>query len=231
VLMASMAESEWHWAEAESEYHRALELRPNDAATYSGLAWWLECQGRTEEALTARRHARELDPLATSGADLAWDLFYARRYDEAEQELHSVLAIRSDNAYGLWVLGFVLLAEHRPQDAIPWLEKGVSVSNRSPAIVGLLINAYAQAGRRRDALRLLDELKKRNQTGYVPSAAFTFAYLGLGDNEQVFVWLEQGYREKSNLLQTLKVFPFFDPIRTDPRFIDLLHRVGLDRPT
>ena len=83
----------------------------------------------------------------------------------------------------------------------------------------------------RDALRLLDELKRRKQTGYVPSAAFTFAYLGLGDNDQVFVSLEQGYEERSNLLQTLKVFPFFDPIRADPRFIDLLHRVGLDRPT
>ena len=82
-----------------------------------------------------------------------------------------------------------------------------------------------------DALRLLDELKRRKQTGYVPAAAFVFAYLGLGENDQVFVWLEQGYKEQSNLLQTLKVFPFFDPIRTDPRFIDLLHRVGLDRPS
>jgi TolB-like protein/Tfp pilus assembly protein PilF len=230
VLLASMAETEWHWAEAESEYHRAVELRPNDAATYSGLAWWLECQGRTDEALTMRRHARELDPLATSGADLAWDLFYARRYDEAEQELHSVLAVRADNAYALWVLGFVLLANHRPLDAIPALEKGVSVSHRSPAIVGLLINAYAQAGRRRDALRLLNELKGRRQSAYVPSAAFTLAYLGLGDNDEVFFWLEQGYKEQSNLLQTLKVFPFFDSIRTDPRFINLLHRVGLDQP-
>jgi TolB-like protein/DNA-binding winged helix-turn-helix (wHTH) protein/Flp pilus assembly protein TadD len=230
VLMASMAETEWHWAEAESEYHRAIELRPNDASTYSGLAWWLECQGRREEALTMRRHARELDPLATSGADLAWDLFYAHRYDEAEQELHSVLAVRADNAYALWVLGFVLLANHRPEGAIPPLEKAVSVSTRSPAIVGLLINAYAQAGRRGDALRLLAELKRRKKTGYVPSAAFTLAYLGLGDNDEVFFWLEQGYKEQSNLLQTLKVFPFFDPIRTDQRFINLLHRVGLDQP-
>jgi pentatricopeptide repeat protein len=97
--------------------------------------------------------------------------------------------------------------------------------------MGLLINAYAQAGRRLDALRLLDGLKRRKQTGYVPSAAFAFAYLGLADNDQVFVWLEQGYKEQSNLLQTLKVFPFFDPIRADPRFVDLLKRVGLDRPT
>jgi TolB-like protein/DNA-binding winged helix-turn-helix (wHTH) protein/tetratricopeptide (TPR) repeat protein len=230
VLMASMAESQWHWAEAENEYHRALELRPNDAAAYSGLAWWLECQGRTEEALTTRRRARELDPLLISGADLAWDLFYARRYDEAAHELRSVLAVRADNAYALWILGFVFLANHHPQDAVPELEKAVSVSNRSPAIVGLLVNAYAQAGRRRDARRLLDELKRRKQTGYVPTAAFTFAYLGMTDYDQAFVWLEQGYKEQSNLLQTLKVFPFFDPIRADPRFLDLLHRVGLDRP-
>ena len=80
VLMASIAEHQWHWAESKSEYHRALELRPNDAGGYSGLAWWLECQGCNEEALTMRRRARELDPLAISGAELGWDLFYARRY-------------------------------------------------------------------------------------------------------------------------------------------------------
>ena len=93
------------------------------------------------------------------------------------------------------------------------------------------MNASAQAGRRADALRLLDELKRRRQTEYVPAAAFVLAYLGLGEYDQTFVWLEQGYKEQSNILQVLKVFPFFDPIRTDPRFIDLVHRVGLDRPS
>jgi TolB-like protein/DNA-binding winged helix-turn-helix (wHTH) protein/Flp pilus assembly protein TadD len=228
VLIAYTAEEEWHWAEAESEYHRALDLRPNDALAYSRLAWWLDCQGRTEEAVTSRKHARELDPLAVSGADLAWDLLYARRYDEAVEELHSALALRADDAYALWILGFVQIANHHFQDAILELEKGVSVSNRSPALVGLLASAYAQAGRRRDALRLLEELKRRKQKGFVPAAAFIFAYLGLGDNDQVFVWLEQGYKEHSNVLQTLKVLPLFDPIRSDPRFIDLVHRVGLE---
>src|SRR5207248_4670909 len=132
--------------------------RPNDAAAYSGLAWWLDCQGRPGEAVTMRRRARELDPLAISGTNLAWDLFYTRHYDEAVQELHSVLAVRADDAYALWVLGFALVANHNPQAAIPQLEKGVSLSHRSPALVGLLINAYAQAGRRREALRLLAEL-------------------------------------------------------------------------
>jgi tetratricopeptide (TPR) repeat protein len=178
-----------------------------------------------------RRHARELDPLAVSGAGLAWDLLFARHYDQAVQELHSVLALSADNANALWILGFVLIANHHPKDAIRELEKGVSISNRSPALMGLLINAYAQADRRRDALRLLEELKRRKQTAYVPAAAFIFAYLGLGENDQAFVWLEQAYKEQSNVLQTLKVLPLFDPIRSDPRFVDLLHRVGLDRPS
>ncbi len=229
--MASIAEHQWHWAEAKSEYHRALDLRPNDAGGYSGLAWWLDCQGRNEEALTMRRRARELDPLAISGAELAWDLFYAGRYDQAIQELHSALAVKPDDAYALWILGFALIANHHPQDAIPVLKKGVSVSNNSPAVIGLLVNASAQAGRRADALRLLGELNRRRQTEYVPAAAFVFAYLGLGEYDQTFVWLEQGYKEQSNILQVLKVFPFFDPIRTEPRFIDLIHRVGLDQPS
>ena len=231
VLMASMDEAQWRWAEAEGEYRHALQLRPNDAAAYSGLAWWLDCQGRPEEAVTMRRRARELDPLAISGTNLAWDLFYTRHYDEAVQELHSVLAVRPDDAYALWVLGFALVANHHPEDAIPELEKGVSLSHRSPALVGLLISAYAQAGNRREAFRLLAELKRRKQTSYVPTAAFVLAYLGLGENDQAFAWLEQAYKEQSNILQLLKVFPFFDPIRGDPRFIDLLHRVGLDRPS
>jgi TolB-like protein/DNA-binding winged helix-turn-helix (wHTH) protein/Tfp pilus assembly protein PilF len=231
VMMAGIAETQWHWAEAESEYHRALDLRPNDAVAYSAFAWWLDCQGRTEEALTMSRRARELDPLAVSGAHLAWHLFFARRYEQAIQELHSALAVKPDDAYALWILGFALIANHDPQEAIPVLKKGVSVSNHSPAIIGLLVSANAQAGRRADAFRLLDELKRRRQTEYVPAAAFVLAYLGLGDYDQAFVWLEQAYKEQSYILVVLKVFPSFDPIRTDPRFIDLLHRVGLDRPS
>jgi hypothetical protein len=76
---------------------------------------------------------------------------------------------------------------------------------------------------------MVAELKKRREASYVPAAAFVNAYLGLGDNEQAFVWLERTYQEKSNIMMFLKTHPHFDPIRSDPRFADLLHRVGLDR--
>ncbi len=92
----------------------------------------------------------------------------------------------------------------------------------------MLVRAYAHAGRRTDALRLLEELKKRKQAGYVPAAAFVNAYLGLGDYDQAFAWFERAYQEKSNILQFLKVHPFFDPVRGDPRFADLVRRVGLE---
>jgi TolB-like protein len=227
VLLGDMAQQQWRWAEAEAAYRRALELSPNNAEAYSAFAGWLVSQGRTEEAVTSCRRARELDPLAVSGSDLAWMLFYARRYDDAVQELHSVLAARPDDAFALWILGFALIAHHHPEAAVPVLEKGVSASDRSPAIIGLLIHAYAQAGRRADALHLLEELKRRKQRGYVPAASFVKAYLGLGEYDRAFFWLEEAYKEQSNILQFLKVHPIFDPIRNDPRFADLVHRVGL----
>ena len=92
----------------------------------------------------------------------------------------------------------------------------------------MLIRAYAHAGRRADALRLLAELKRRRESGYVPAGAFVNAYLGLGDNEEAFAWLEQAYREHSNILMFLKTYPYFDPVRSDPRFQDLVRRVGLN---
>ena len=93
--------------------------------------------------------------------------------------MRSALAVHPDHAYSLSTLGFTLIANNQPADAIPVLEKAVSVSHRSPAVIGVLIRAYAHAGRRKDALRLLAELQQRRKAGYVPAGAFVNAYLGL----------------------------------------------------
>ena len=181
----------------------------------------------TDEAVAWAQRGRELDPLAVSGAGIAWILFQSHRYDEAIRELRSVLAVQPDNAGALLYLGFALVANDQSGDAIPVLEKVISASNGSPAATGVLIRAYSHAGRRGDALRLLAELQKRRRAGYVPAAAFVNAYLGLGETNQAFAWLEQAYKEQSNILQYLKVHPYFDPIRADPRFAALVRRVGL----
>jgi TolB-like protein/tetratricopeptide (TPR) repeat protein len=228
VLLADVLQEQWRWTEAETEYRRALELNPNDADAYAGLALWLVCRGRTDEAVVSAKRGRELDPLAVSGHSIAWILFQSRRYDEAIRELRSALALEPNDAEALLFLGFTLVANNQPGDAIPVLEKAISVSKGSPAATGVLVRAYSHAGRRGDARRLLAELQQRKKAGYVPAGAFVNAYLGLGENDRAFDWLEQAYQEQSNILQFLKVHPYFDPIRSDPRFADLVRRTGLD---
>jgi TolB-like protein/Tfp pilus assembly protein PilF len=227
VLLADAEQKQWQWAEAETEFRRALLLNPNDAKAHGALAMWLACQGRTDEAVEWARRGRELDPVAVSGSSVGWILFLSHRYDEAIRESHSDLAVQPENASALLELGLALIGNNEANEAISVLEKAVSTSNRSPLVIGVLIRAYAHAERRGDALALLAELKKRNETGYVPAGAFVNAYLGLGENEEAFVWLERAYKEQSNILQFVKVHPFFDAIRGDPRFVDLVRRVGL----
>ena len=230
VQLAEVYQREWRWSDAEAEYKWALQLRPNDAEAHVGLASWLLAEGRTEEAMEWSKRGRELDPLAVTGTDLAWILFSARRYDEAIRELHAILAVTPDDALAHWYLGFSFIGEGKPQDAIPPLERAVSLSHGSPGVIGILARAYGHAGRRSDALRLIAELSRRRQKGYVPTAPFVQAYVGLGDYDEVFAWFERSYQEKSNILQWIKVEPFPDTMRNDPRFADLLHRVGLDQP-
>ena len=227
VLIAGVYMHQWKWAEAEAEYRRALDLNPNDAAAHDRFSDWLLCHGRVEEALAWARRARDLDPLGTSGDTVGWTLFNAHRYDEAIREFRNELAVKPNDGYDLWNLGWTLIFNHQAEEAVPVLEKAASVTDRSPGVISALIWAYARAGRRPDALRLLGELKKRQQTGYVPAAAFVNAYLGLGDNDEAFVWLERAYQEQSNVLIYIKVFPPFDSLRGDPRFQDLVRRVGL----
>ncbi len=226
VLLADTLQKEWRWPEAQAEYKRAIELSPSDAGAHAGLASWLLCQGRTEEALVWARRAQELDPLALHGLGIGWILFHARRYDEAIRELRTVLAIEPENPRVLWFLGFALIGAEQFDNAIQTLEKAASLSDRSSAVLGVLVRAYARGGRRTEALRVLDELHRRRQTGYVPAAAFLNAYLGLGDTEKAFAWLERAAEERSGIMQFLKVHPFFDSLRGDPRFAAFLRRAN-----
>lgn len=228
ALLADVEQDQWQWAEAEAEYKRALDLNPNNAAAYIGLANWLLCEGRIDEALTWAQRARELDPLGVSGVQTGWILLFARRYDEAIRELQSVLAVHPDYDLALWALGSALISKGQYKDAIPVFERMVTVMERSPGTIDSLATAYGYAGRRTDALRLINELKQRRKTSYVSAGAFIDPYLALGDYDEAFAWFERAYQEKSVSLQYMKVYPLFDPVRKDPRFADLLRRVGLD---
>jgi TolB-like protein/tetratricopeptide (TPR) repeat protein len=226
-LLADALQEDWHWEEAETEYKRAIELSPSDDGAYAGFASWFLCQGRTQEALSWARRAQELDPLALHGVQVGWILFHARRYDEAIRELRTVLTIKPESPFALWFLGFALIGAEQFDEAIRVLEKIASLSDRNSAVLGVLVRAYARGGHRTEALRVLGELQRRRQKGYVPPAAFLNAYLGLGDTEEAFAWLERAAEERSNIVKFLKVHPFFDSIRGDPRFAQYLRRANL----
>ena len=136
--------------------------------------------------------------------------------------MRTVLTIEPESPMALWFLGFALIGAEQFDEAIRALEKAASVSQRSSAVLGVLAHAYAGAGRRTEALQVLGELHRRRQRGYVPAAAFLNAYLGLGDTEEAFAWLERAVEERSNIMQFLKVHPFFDSLRGDPRFAEFL---------
>jgi TolB-like protein/tetratricopeptide (TPR) repeat protein len=226
VLLANALQKDWYWSEAEKEYRRALELSPSDAGAHRGLADWLLCQGRSDEALAWGRRAQELDPLAFNSTEVGWILFYSRRYDEAIRELRTGLTIEPNDPIALWALSFALIGAEQFVEAIRTLDKVASLTDRSPAVLGLLARAYARGGRRLEALQVVDELRGRAKKGYVPAGAFLNAYLGLGDREQAFVWLERAAQERSNIMQFLKVHPFFDSLRGDPRFAEYLRRAN-----
>jgi len=228
VILANTHASQWRWTQAEAEYRRALDLAPNNAAAHEGYSDWLLCHGRVEEALAWARRGRELDPMGTPNFGLVWILYNARRYEEAIQESRTALALQPDNGSALRNYGIVLIFNHQANEAIPVLEKAAAVTNRTPGVIGFLVWAYAHAGRRADALRLLDELKNRQQNGYVPPAALMNAYLGLEDNNEALDWLERAAEEQANALKYVKVFPIFDSLRGNPRFEDLVRRVGLN---
>jgi len=227
VLLGYMHQARWQWKDAENEFKRALELGPNDAAAHHGYARWLLSHGRIDEALAWQQRARQLDPLANDG-EVGWILFHAHRYDEAIRELRTELQANPDSAWAQWILSFELICNAQPDQAIPIMEELVPKSERSPGNVQLLAAAYARAGNRTEARRLIEELKQRRQKGYVPAGAFIHAYLALGEYDEAFFWFEEAYKEQSQILQFLKVHPFFDPVRSDPRFVDLQRRVGLN---
>ncbi len=227
LVIAEALRVEWQWAESEAEFKRALDLAPNDPGAHLGLAYWLISKGHAEEAVQQARYALDLDSTKENRVEVAWIMLSARHYDESIKVLRTALADRPDDGPALWVLGFALIANGESAQAIPVLEKAVSVTNGSPNVIAPLIGAYAHTGRRKEALRLLEDLKRRHQTGYVPAAAFLNAYIGLGDVDQAFVWLERAYEEQSNSLSFIKQFPYFDPLRNDPRFADVIRRIGL----
>jgi tetratricopeptide (TPR) repeat protein len=218
----------WNWNAAEQHFKRALDLNPNYANAHNFYASYLMSRGRIDESIAASNRARELDPFSLAiSAQRGFLLENARRYGEAIEQLRAVIAMDPNHYQAYWTLGHTYAANKQLDEAIVAAEKAVGLSERAPGALGMLGLAYGLAGRKGEATKILNELLELSKTRYVTPAAFVNVYIGLGDKDQVFVWLEKAYAERSNYIAYLKVFPMLDSIRSDRRFGNLVGRVGL----
>lgn len=220
----------WDWTAAEQDFKRAIDLNPSYANAHNFYASFLMSRGRVDESIAASNRARELDPFSLSiSAQRGFLLENARRYDEAIEQLRGVIAMDPNHYQAHWFLGHTYAANKQFEQAIAASQKAVDLSERAPGALGMLGLAYALAGRKDEANKILNELLELNKQRYVTPAAFANLYIGLGNKDEAFVWLEKAFQERSNYLAYLKVFPILDPLRSDPRFAGLVQRVGLPR--
>ncbi|MCC6389590.1 MAG: winged helix-turn-helix domain-containing protein [Bryobacterales bacterium] len=219
---------DWEWAEAEAGFRHAIELNPSYAPAHLWYSHFLSMWKRPEEALREVRLSEQLDPLSPIiQTQTGWILQHARRHDEAIRKLRKVLDADPDYLWALWRIGSSYTSKSMFAEAIDALEKAAKLSGRSPAIVGTLAETYGLAGRKAEARKLLDELKAEARQRYVPAIAFAHAYIGLGDEQQFFASLENAYQQREQGIAWLAVWEKNSAYRSDPRFRDLIRRVGL----
>jgi TolB-like protein/DNA-binding winged helix-turn-helix (wHTH) protein/Tfp pilus assembly protein PilF len=228
--LAFIAEThEWDWATAEREYKRAVQLNPGDARTHNWYAGYLIYVGRFEEGVSEARRARELDPLSLPVNNaLAGRLLAAGRYDEALEQVQETLQLGPHFAPAHQTLGWAHLHGGKSEDAIQDFQKALQLSGSEDTDLMLDLGfAYATAGNREEAGRILDKLKNLRKRGIVPSGSIGILYGALGDLNEAFGWLEKAYEERDPQLTYLKAGRRFEPLRQDPRFRELMRRVGL----
>jgi TolB-like protein/Tfp pilus assembly protein PilF len=221
---------EWNWPLAEEHFRRAIALDPDYPTAHYWYSLYLDQLGRSEEALAAAQRAFELDrlsPIGTYAVGLAH--YSARRFDRARAYAERVLELSPEYPLGLRLLGSTLVAAGEFEAAIPVFERLARTAPDNSLYAGWLAHAYGRAGHTGKARDILERLTRDMPARYVPAANVAIAHIGLRNVEEAFKWLERAYAERSQALTYLKVDPVYDPLRSDPRFADLLHRVGLAR--
>jgi|HubBroStandDraft_4_1064222.scaffolds.fasta_scaffold25123_1 TolB-like protein/DNA-binding winged helix-turn-helix (wHTH) protein/Flp pilus assembly protein TadD len=217
---------DWDLQAGDREFRRAIELNPGYATAHHWYAWHLILLGRNSEAIAEMKKAVSLDPLSLIiNADLAELLVIAHLPDQSIQQSRKTIEMDPDFALAHNQLGQAYLEKHMSEEAIAELQRATQLSGDSPTCTANLARAYAAAGKRQEATALLNDLRTRSADGYSHAAEIAMVYAALGDKDQAMTWLNQAYEERFNPGVLLRIG--FDPLRSDPRFQDLLRRVGL----
>ncbi|MGI8838608.1 MAG: tetratricopeptide repeat protein [Pyrinomonadaceae bacterium] len=224
---------DFDWVGAEKELKRALELDPDSSQAHDAYWVYLGAVGRADEGLPYELRSRELDSTPDRG-QAAFAYFLARQYDKAIELYGKNLEKKPDNAHAHILLGEAYVAKGMPAEGVAEMEKGVALDaslaktperwDRYP----LLAYAYAAAGRRDEALKILAEQQRLAKQRFVSPYNFAIIYTGLGDKDQAFVWLAKSVEQRTLILVHLKCRPLFDPLRSDPRFAELLRSMNLE---
>lgn len=228
ALANSLACFDWNWKDAEREFKRALELNPNDAGTHWRYGmFYLMPVGRLEEAIAEGKRSLELEPLDLNhGANLSGLYFYARRYDDALEHARQVHSLDANFIVGRWALSQALIEKGMHGEAIALNEDALQTDPTNPVFLRFAGIAYAKAGRRHDAEKIIDKFKDIAKTQYVMSYHIAMIYSVLGDKDKAIAELETSVSERDYLLPRIRVEPFLDPLRGDPRFDSIVRQLN-----
>jgi tetratricopeptide (TPR) repeat protein len=219
---------EWNWPAAEKEFKRAIELDPNDALTRENYGWFLVTTGRTDEGLAQARISQQLDPLNQEHTSVyGWGLYLTRQYDQSIEQHRKAIELEPNYWPGYSWMGHALAQQRHFAEGITAFQKAISIE---PVIAEPLMGlgrVYGISGKQEDARKVLADLNDKSKHPFVSSYLMADMYAGLGDKDQAFASLEKAFEERSWYLTQAKLDPELDPLRSDPRFANLLKRVGL----
>ena len=219
---------EWNWKEAEREYLRAIELKPALPLPHIYYNLLLVQTGRSDEAEVQMHQALACDPLSVpANIYMAGVYHYRRDYDASLKQTRRALDLDPSDIEAHVVMALNYEQQHEYPKAIAELEKAHELSGHNPLLLGPLASCHGGAGNKEKALALLEELNTAATQMYVAPISFVMIYLGIGDTERAFEWLEKAAQARDPLLCYLKVGPIYDAIRGDARYTDLLYRIGL----
>ena len=219
---------DWDWSGAEAEFKRSLELNPGYAHGHHWYAHLLFSSGRRDEALAESTRSLELDPLSPIlVVHLGWHYLYTRQHDRALDQLAKALELEPSYALAHWYRGLAYEEKKMYPEALRELTKTKDLLPGNLAVQSDIGHVYAVSGNKSEAEKTIARLKQESTRTYVNLYELALIYIGLGQNDQAFDWLEKAYRERSDQLIYLKVDPRLDPIRSDSRFADLVRRVGI----
>src|SRR5713226_5122412 len=227
ALALIVQNQDWDWQTSEKEYRRAIELNPNYATAHHWYAEHLMWLGRFDEALSESERARQLDPLSLIIAtDNGAILYFSRQYDRAIEQFRDVLR-KDPNFSRAGLIVYVYVEKGMFAQALGEVELFRRLYGEGPWYWSELAYIHGRAGQLEKARRELEKLEQLDRRQQLDPVNMLWAHLGLGDKEEALADLEKAYSEHFSILTTLKVEPAFDPLRSDPRFADLLRRVGL----